>query len=277
MHGGGAGEPVPCHVGMAGNLLQPLWSQWLALSNGTWAKYGALSLGVVWLAVLLAVGGGTCGWVCFFGGVDDACSRVMRKPFLRLPPSLKVREFQAALAIFLVAASFGWMDPVFCKWLCPFKETSGVLDPAVAAFPVQRALQFGVIVLFLVVLPLLTKKRAFCSALCPFGALPPLVNRLGPYRVTVSADLCVNCGKCAEACPSFAVEAGPKAHSTNRYCTLCMRCVEVCPQGAIRPTLFGRRPTGVIPFTSMLFGGALSMFYVPEGVMALVRMVRAAW
>ena len=148
MHGGGSGEPVPCHVGMAGNLLQPIWAQWLAATNGTWAKYGALSLGVVWLAVILAMGGGFCGWTCFFGGVDDAFSRAIRKPLLRLPPSLKVREFQAALAIFLVAASFGWMEPVFCQWFCPFKETKGVLDETLGVFPVQRALQFGVIGLF---------------------------------------------------------------------------------------------------------------------------------
>jgi len=277
MHGGGTGEPVPCHIGMAGNLLQPLWAQWLALSNGTWVKYGALSLSVAWLAVLLAAGGGTCGWVCFFGGVDDALSRVPRKPLLRIPPSLKVREFQAALAVFLVAASFGWFEPVFCQWLCPFKETKGVLDETLAVFPVQRAVQFGVIGLFLVVLPLLTGKRAFCSALCPFGALPPLFHRLNPYRVTVRPEACVNCGKCAAACPSFAVEAGPKAHAVNRYCTLCLRCVEACPEGAIRPTLFGRRRSAVFPFVSMALGGALSMFYVPAGVMALVRLATSPW
>jgi polyferredoxin len=211
--------------------------------------------------------------VCFFGGVDDCLSRVPRKPLLRVPPGLKVREFQAALALFLVAASFGWMDPVFCKWLCPFKETKGVLDEAAASFPVLRAVQFGVVAVFLAGLPLLTGKRAFCSALCPFGALPPLFRWTSPYRVAVRADRCINCGKCAEACPSFAVDPGPRTPSMNRYCTLCLRCVGACPQGAIRPTLYGKRPTGLIPFVTMLLGGALSMFYAPEGIMALAGLL----
>jgi ferredoxin len=261
-----------CHVGLAGNLVQTAYSQYLSAANGAWSRYGALSVGIFWILAVLALGGGFCSWVCFFGGVDDACSRALVRPPVRLPGGTRWRVFQLASLVFFSVMAFYAMEPVFCRIACPFKEPGEVLDACHNA----RALGwFSVLAIglpFVVVLPLLTGKRTFCSSVCPFGAIPPLLHRLNPYRVTAGKG-CTGCGTCETVCPSFAIERDGDAFRANRYCTLCMRCVDSCPTGVLKPTLFHRRESRLLPFVAMAFSGALSVFYVPGGVLALLRAV----
>ena len=52
----------------------------------------------------------------------------------------------------------------------------------------------------------------------------------------VRDDLCVNCGKCIESCPSGAISMkGGKALVSQEKCIKCGTCMPVCPEGAIRP------------------------------------------
>ncbi|MEK7477088.1 MAG: 4Fe-4S binding protein [Candidatus Coatesbacteria bacterium] len=262
-------EPY-CHLGLAGNALHTGYNQFLAIAGGTWGAYGPLSLGLLWLLVVLACGGSLCGWVCFFGGVDDTLSS-LRKPLFRIPNASRIRVFQLALLLVIAATSFVHMEPEFCRMLCPFKLTGDIAQsyahPALT-WGLSFALVGGV---FVVGLPLLTGQRTFCSGVCPFGAIPPLVAGLNPYRVAIRDDACTGCSTCASVCPSFAIDSRPGSASINRYCTACLRCVDPCPANAIRPALFGRRESRLFPWVTLALGGALSVFYVPAGVLALVR------
>ncbi len=268
-------SPLPyCHLALAGNLARHLHSQYLAFTGGTWGAYGPLSLGVLWLLVVLAAGGAFCSWICFFGGVDDAVSRIPRKPLLTLPRWLRPREFQLALFVFLAFMSFIHMESEFCLWLCPFKLTPGILDHAGHAFALQAGSYAAAGFLGLIALPLLTGKRIFCSALCPFGAIPPLVRRLVPWRLTPRQSGCGGCGSCERACPSFAIERRGATVRVNRYCTLCLRCAEACPRERLRFTVFDRRESGLPSLVGVCLGGALSLFYVPAAAVALAGLFR---
>lgn len=42
------------------------------------------SIGIFWLAFALLFGRGWCSWLCFFGGIDQACAAAARKPNLKV-------------------------------------------------------------------------------------------------------------------------------------------------------------------------------------------------
>jgi ferredoxin-type protein NapH len=262
-----------CHIGMAGNMLHVFYNEFLAVSNFTFAKYGALSIGILWIFVILINGGGFCSYVCFFGGIDDSLSRILKKPLIKIPPSVRIREFQFAALIFFIFISFLYSQPVFCQWVCPLKLSDSIINPNSRTFIFQTALFISAGLVFLIILPVLTKKRCFCSMICPFGALPPLVNKIIPYKITVDNSSCSSCGKCMNVCPSFAINREGKEIKTTRFCTLCMRCASACPTKSIRPTLYNKKKTALIPFVSMILAGAISLFYVPLAILHLFRII----
>ena len=66
-----------------------------------------------------------------------------------------------------------------------------------------------------------------CAEACPTQAMTP---RKGG-GVLFKARLCINCGKCAEACP---VDAIFLDHNKTPYvCIHCGRCVDYCPHECI--------------------------------------------
>jgi polyferredoxin len=84
-------------------------------------------------------------------------------------------------------------------------------------------------------------KNAFCRFLCPYGALLGLVSMLSPVKVTRDRQLCVSCGVCSQACPSYLpVMITERVHSPE--CIGCWRCVAHCPvHGALEMKLTGGR------------------------------------
>lgn len=68
---------------------------------------------------------------------------------------------------------------------------------------------------------------AFYKEFDPAKACLQIVDRKG----TAKPMLCVQCGKCAEACPNGAITQNAKGVYTvnKKLCTGCGKCAEVCP------------------------------------------------
>ena len=277
-----------CNIAMAPYFLGYLYQQYLALMSGGWRLWGPLTLGAAWLFVTLAIGRGWCSWACFYGGIDDGLSAVARRPLLKVGQWVfKVRDLPAALLIFLLLVSLAYMLPVYCLWLCPFKLSSGFLD----AEPGVRRLQYGLMAFALAALvagPLLTKKRIFCSFLCPFAAWQAFWGRLNPFRVTPDAQKCAGCLRCAAVCPMSAVRCAPGGKAeVLAYCNLCGQCVDACPQGGLRYTLFGAElppAAGALAgrlltarsffvFSALTLGAVFSSLWAPAALHDLVGLV----
>lgn len=71
-------------------------------------------------------------------------------------------------------------------------------------------------------------KNAWCRYLCPYGALMGLASMLSPLRITRDPDACIDCAKCAKACPSL-LPVDRLLTVKTPECTGCMTCVSVCP------------------------------------------------
>jgi polyferredoxin len=81
----------------------------------------------------------------------------------------------------------------------------------------------------------------WCRYLCPYGALMGLVSLLSPVKIRRDHDACIDCSKCAKACPSgLAVDKLVQIRTVE--CTACMACVAACPaQDALQLALPPRR------------------------------------
>lgn len=68
----------------------------------------------------------------------------------------------------------------------------------------------------------------WCRYLCPYGALMGLASMLSPLRIRRNEPTCIDCAKCAKACPaSLPVDKLIQIRSAE--CTGCLECVAVCP------------------------------------------------
>lgn len=106
----------------------------------------------------------------------------------------------------------------------PFNETADI-----------RLLQFFLhpgavtIVVLTVLLGLSLFIRHFwCRYLCPYGALIALIGLASPTRIRRNIPSCIECGKCARACPAaLPVNRLPTVYSDE--CSLCLECLQSCP------------------------------------------------
>lgn len=82
----------------------------------------------------------------------------------------------------------------------------------------------------------------WCRYLCPYGALMGLAALLSPLRIRRDEQLCIDCAKCAKACPSrLPVDVLVTIRSAE--CLGCMECVNICPaEGALDMKAFARKP-----------------------------------
>jgi polyferredoxin len=68
----------------------------------------------------------------------------------------------------------------------------------------------------------------WCRYLCPYGALMGLAALVSPTRIVRTESACIDCAKCANACPaSLPVDKLVQIRSAE--CTTCLECVAVCP------------------------------------------------
>jgi polyferredoxin len=99
----------------------------------------------------------------------------------------------------------------------------------------------------------------WCRYLCPYGALLGLAALVSPLRIRRDDELCIDCAKCAKACPA-ALPVDRLVSIRSAECTGCLECVAVCPAGG---ALYMSLPSAVpaagrsVPAWAMAAGIAL--------------------
>ncbi len=68
----------------------------------------------------------------------------------------------------------------------------------------------------------------WCRYCCPYGALLGLASLASPLRIRRDPQGCIDCAKCARACPS-ALPVDKLLTVKSAECTACLECVAVCP------------------------------------------------
>lgn len=230
------GENTPiCPIALPFTLIPAALTRtliWPGMVSG--AHISAASVLITWLAVSLVLGRGWCSWTCFFGGFEDGFSRLLPAPVIKSVPKW-LTGLPLALLILFTLLSAALLFPAHCIVTCPFKTVTELPAAGSPGELLRIGLYTFVSISMVVALPLLLKRRAQCSFLCPLGALQAGTNRISPFDIRVDTGTCVRCGACVKACPAFAMtEESLAAGRAGGACMKCGKCSDVCPEGAVR-------------------------------------------
>ena len=100
--------------------------------------------------------------------------------------------------------------------------------------------QTGALVVGGLLVASLVVKNVWCRYLCPYGALLGLVSLVSPTRIRRDSDACIDCAKCAAACPAL-LPVDRLTAVRSAECTACLACVAVCPSAGALDLVAGRR------------------------------------
>jgi polyferredoxin len=184
---------------------------------------------VAFLAMSLLLKKAFCSWLCPVGTLSELLWKAGRKVFGRsfhLPrwADLPLRSLKYLLLAFF-AFIIGSMSAAA---LSEFLETPYglIADVKMLNFFRHLGLTGGVVLLTLAALSLFIQ-NFWCRYLCPYGALMGLVSLLSPMKIRRDREACIDCGKCAHACPA-ALPVDKLVQIRSAECTACMACVSAC-------------------------------------------------
>jgi len=171
-----------------------------------------------------------CGWLCPVGTISEYLWKLGRQTFgrnFRLPRKLDIglRSLKyLLLALFVYAVASMSVDAIRAFLEGPYGIVS---DVKMLNFFRLMGLTGGIVVALLVVASVFVQ-NFWCRYLCPYGALMGLVSLASPLRIRRTESLCIDCGKCAKACPS-ALPVDKLISIRSAECTGCLECVAECP------------------------------------------------
>jgi polyferredoxin len=171
-----------------------------------------------------------CGWLCPVGTISEYLWRVGQKLFRRnfqLPRGLDVglRGLKYLLLGFFVwAVSSMAVDELAAFMNSPY----GVIADVKMLNFFRHMGETGAIVLGVLAVASLFIQNFWCRYLCPYGALLGITSLVSPARIRRNVETCIDCAKCAKACPS-ALPVDTLVTIKSAECTGCLECVAVCP------------------------------------------------
>jgi polyferredoxin len=215
---------------------------WLPIAGLMNAKYfvltgrvpavhpAAMFLFAAFLIMSLLLKKSFCSWLCPVGTVSEYLWKIGRRIFgrnLRLPRWADIGL--RGVKYFLLGFFLFFIGAMSAEALQGFMFTPYGLVADVKMLNFFRDIGVtAAAVIGLLVLGSMLVQNFWCRYLCPYGALMGLASLLSPVKIRRDAEACIDCAKCARACPAgLAVDQLVQIRSAE--CTACMMCVAACP------------------------------------------------
>ena len=204
-----------------------------------------------------------CSWLCPIGTFSEYLWRAGKRLFGRnfhLPRwlDLPLRSLKYLLLLFFVWA----ISSMSAMGIRDFMQSPYGLIADVKMLNFFRHIgETGLIILGVLVAASVFVPNFWCRFLCPYGALLGLTAWLSPVKIRRNPEPCIDCAKCAKACPSaLPVDKLVKIQSVE--CTGCLECVAVCPAEnalsmSLPPLLMPKRRMFALPTWAMAAGIAV--------------------
>ena len=209
----------------------------------------AMFLLIAFLAMAFLFRKAFCSWLCPVGTISEYLWRAGLKIFrrnLHLPRGV---DFVLRGLKYLLLGFFVWAVASMAA-----DEVSAFMSSPYGIIADVRMLNFfrnlgqtAAIVLGVLVVASIFIQNFWCRYLCPYGALLGIVSLASPARIRRNVETCIDCDKCAKACPS-ALPVDKLITIKSAECTGCLECVAVCPaQDTLNlalPQIAGQRGRG---------------------------------
>ena len=176
-----------------------------------------------------------CSWLCPVGTLSEYLWQTGRKIFGRNFRIWRGLDIPLRGLKYLLLGFFVWaVTSMSANSIAAFMHSDYGLIADVKMLNFFRMLgETGAIVIAILVAGSLLVQNFWCRYLCPYGALLGLTSFISPLRIRRNPDSCIDCAKCAKACPS-ALPVDQLITIKSAECTGCLECVAVCPaQGAL--------------------------------------------
>lgn len=196
----------------------------------------------IWLAITLIFGRIYCSTVCPAGALMDFAAWISRSRKSYYKHSLPYNRLRISILVITVICTIYGLTAVI-----------SLIDPLSAytriVVALKRPLAIGSLSLIVVATTLVAvaltahkRGRLICNTICPVGTMLGGISRLSLYHVDINTDLCTNCGRCADKCPSECIDLTSHVVDMTR-CTVCFNCMTVCPNKAITYSRWRHRLT----------------------------------
>ena len=203
---------------------------WISSGHVPSIHPAAMFLFVSFLAIAFLLRKAFCSWLCPVGTLAEYLWRAGRQIFRR--------NFRLPRWIDVPLRSLKYLLLAFFVWAVANMSAGAVeefMQSPYGAIADVRMLNFfrylgetAAIVLFLLVVASIFVQNFWCRYLCPYGALLGIASLLSPLRIRRNEESCIDCGKCAKACPS-SLPVDKLITIKSAECTGCLECVAVCP------------------------------------------------
>ncbi len=204
----------------------------LFLTSGLWDPIHPAAMVIFGVAALTCfiLRKSFCSWICPVGSLSEWLWRLGRR--------MLGRNFQIPKWFDVVLRCSKYALLGFFVWVIAQMDARAILEflqsPYYKASDVKM-LQFftrmstltGAVLLFLVIGSLFVR-NLWCRYLCPYGALMGLFAFIGTSHIRRCAGTCIDCGRCAKACP-YHLAVDRKAIIVSPECTACLECLQACP------------------------------------------------
>jgi polyferredoxin len=233
---------------------------WLSTGHVPMMHPAAMFLLVTFLAMAFLLRKAFCGWLCPIGTLSEYLWRAGRKLFGSNPRLPRWLDLPLRGLKYLLLGFFVWaVSSMSAAEIASFMRSPYGVIADVKMLNFFRFLgETGLIVIGVLVLASTLVQNFWCRYLCPYGALLGLTSFFSPLRIRREASACIDCAKCAKACPS-ALPVDKLVSIKSAECTGCLECVAVCPaQGALRISL--PRQSSGLPAWAMAAGIAALFF-----------------
>jgi polyferredoxin len=231
---------------------------WILTGNLPPVHPAAMFLLITFVAMALLLRKAFCSWLCPIGTLSEMLAGLGRKIFRRNFVITKWVDIPLRGLKYLLLGFFVYaVSSMSARALGAFMHSPyGVIADVKMLNFFRHLDQTGLIVIGVLTLGSVLVKNFWCRYLCPYGALLGFASLLSPLKIRRTPSACIDCGKCAKACPAN-LPVDKLVTIKSAECTGCLECVAICPaQGALgmhAPKVVRKKP---LPAWAMAAGVA---------------------